>query len=63
MARQLERANAAIQQLGIFDPTLAQQAADLNAVAVVGGVAVLAAGVAAAVIIADSCKPGGLSSR
>lgn len=64
VTQQLELANAAIQQqLGIFEPALAQQVADINAAAVVGGVAFLAAGVAAAVIIADSCKPGGLSSR
>lgn len=64
VAQQLELANAAIQQqLGIFDPKLAQQAADINAAAVVGGAALLAAGVAAAALIAGSCKPGGLSSR
>ena len=63
VTQQIEQANAAIQQqLGIFDPALAQQAADINAAAAVGVAAFLAAGVAAAVIIADSCKPGGLSS-
>ena len=72
VSRQLELANTQLQQqLGILNPALAEQAAALNAqlrqarmnlASLAAGVALIAAGVTAAVVIYDACTPGELGS-
>lgn len=72
VSRQLELANTQLQQqLGILNPALAEQAAALNAqlrqarmnlASLAAGVALIAAGVTAAVVIYDACTPSELGS-
>ncbi len=67
IARQLEDANAQLQQqLGILNPALAKQASEINAqlrkarlnlASVAAGLALVAAGITAGVIIYDACTP------
>ena len=69
---QLQAANTRIQQqAGIFNPEMAKQVEQINAQLrtvgadlgmVVGGIALIAAGILAGTIIYDNCKPGGPSS-
>ena len=67
IARQLEDANTQLQQqLGILNPALAKQASEINAqlrkarmnlASVAAGLALVAAGITAGVIIYDACTP------
>ncbi|WP_421628658.1 Ig domain-containing protein [Corynebacterium pseudogenitalium] len=69
---QLQAANTRIQQqAGIFNPDMAKQVEQINAQLrtvgadlgmVVGGIALIAAGILAGTVIYDNCKPGGPSS-
>ena len=69
---QLQAANTRIQQqAGIFNPEMARQVEQINAQLrtvgadlgmVVGGIALIAAGILAGTVIYDNCKPGGPSS-
>lgn len=67
IARQLEDANTQLQQqLGILNPALAKQASEINAqlrkarlnlASVAAGLALVAAGITAGVIVYDACTP------
>ena len=73
VGRQIQDANTALQnQLGVMDPRLAKAAADFqaqlrgagaNLSQVLGGIAVLAYGIAAITTIATKCGPGNTEIR
>ena len=72
VSARLEQTNSQIQQqLGVFNPQMAGQVAEVNArlkevgadlAMVAAGIALIAAGILAGTLIYDNCAPGGLNS-